>query len=176
MNFVRILSPDSSSFPHPWISLMSHDSELEELHTMMGGWLSGLSVALWWFGIGCCPLFLFLVLGTIVCSFVCFFKFFIFAKVATSFLDERTHFFLTLSPQKTPKIANDSPLKQIPACYMPGLEFPCVGNLQTIYDLSCSKLFAQVQQMFLLLSFFLISQKQKIFDLKYTFFKVFPRN
>ncbi len=59
---------------------------------------------------------------------------------------------------------------------MPGLEFPCVGNLHTIYDLSCSKLFAQMQQMFLLLSFFLISQKQQIFDLKYTFFKVFPKN
>jgi hypothetical protein len=46
MNFVKILTPDSSSFPNPWISLMSHESELEELHTMMGGWVVGLSVAL----------------------------------------------------------------------------------------------------------------------------------
>jgi hypothetical protein len=40
-------------------------------------------------------------------------------KLQPLFFAERTHFFLTWSPQKTLKIAKDSPKKQIPACYMP---------------------------------------------------------
>jgi hypothetical protein len=178
MNFVRILSPaDPSSFPHPWISLMSHDSELEELHTMMAGWLAG------WFECGTLMIWYRLLLPFIRvsgtryhCLFVCFSSFWFLQKLQSLFCWKNTFFFLLLLPQKNLKIAKDSPSKQIPAHYMSGLEFHCVGNVHTIYDFILFKIVCpsatDVSSSFI---FFLISQKQLIFDLKYTFFKKNPQ-
>ncbi len=138
---------------------------------MMGGWVSGLSVALWWFGIGCYPLFLFLV--PVPLFVYLFFQGFYFWKSCNLFFAKKTHFFPTSSLEKNLKISKDSHKKTNPRVHsLPSLEFPCVDNAHTIYDFSCSKLFAKCNGCFFFFHFINLS---KATNLWFKFFKVFPK-